>query len=195
MKAKEYAAKIIVKADEALEYAKKNLADKSDEEYSDYLLEEMIESAIAAALTLIIEIKVASKSVNKNDSKFAKWREGISKWKSIVGHVHDKHVMHPVTFNYISLLLAEDNPELFELLVQKKCFLGYEFSDKEKEILAQLQDKRLKEESQRQQQASEAAHERMVQAHLFAMIFMDNFRQTLTSPKNPMHPENMKSFP
>ena len=189
MKAKEYAAKIIDKAVEAHQHAKANLTGKPDNEYHEYVLTSMVESALDAGMDLIEEITAASKLVKTEEAKIGKWREGITKWKSVVNQVHDKIIMHPVTVNYLGLLIAEDNPERFEILVRNKCFLGYELSNAEKEILGRLQDQRMKAERLRQFQAAEAHRDRMMALSLFGAIFMDSLR-SYKSPNNPNNPKN-----
>lgn len=96
-----------------------------------------------AVVELMKEMQVAVSKTRSDQAMYGAFREGLTKWKSVVRLVHEDYPDHPVSVNYIGLFLAMSKPDVFETLVANKVFLGYEFSAKEQTILDDLKCKRM----------------------------------------------------
>lgn len=63
------------------------------------------------------------------------YRDGLTKWKSVVRHTNEGNPKIPIFDNIFGIYYATFAPQVFEILVQQKVFLGYEMSPSEKELI------------------------------------------------------------
>lgn len=87
-----------------------------------------------------IILDAGAKAKRRNNSLEAvsvAFREAFTLWKAVVRRVQAADPKAGVTDRYFGLLMAVTSPELYEILIERRVLLGYEPSEKEKQILAE----------------------------------------------------------
>lgn len=131
MKAKEYAAKII---------------EETSAIPGDVVGDERLKCEIDIMLKYVVavadEIMDRMRQVSKSEAIFSAFREGVTKWKAIVRAVRETMPNHAIDDSALGVFISTKDAELYEKLVAKNVFIGYEFSPSERRTLEELRKNR-----------------------------------------------------
>ena len=81
------------------------------------------------------EISEAVKQRRNVDSQIGVYRDGLTKWKSVVRHTNESNPSIPIFDNIFGIYFATQAPKVFEILLQRNVFLGYVMSASEQELI------------------------------------------------------------
>lgn len=100
-----------------------------------------IKFSITILTNLLTEAMQKIKTTKKIETIAGVFREVLIKWKSVVSHVIAISPDHPIKVCLFGLLIAVKDIELYCELLSNNVFLGYEFCEKETNLVKEYHDK------------------------------------------------------